>query len=459
MFKFNSNHIFTGYIKQLLASFNLPSYRVYTGDDEPIVESEIDENTTDNKFPLHVRSIPYIKNNTIQFCTGHKLDSNNNKIVYEWKDTQIGYYYNKKHLNNTKNLEIKNNIYDSYTHEYLGDFLRFQRDYNGIDLMPLYNCFSNRIVQNLLINCDHYYIDDKDKKTKVQYKHFTFDTSDSSYKIYMLPVKMFKKYTIALDCSLPVEICCGIFNAYQDTREQFNEITCLSYKKFPRLSFNKPILYTNLVDNTDWMSKESTLELAQNEQDLKMFIKLPANIKTSITVLEGNYLNWSDFVFNKGKFKPNHAVINFEEDSDLNDRPFKPITSLQLLKLNTKESYPFADRLIEYLVGNTISNEDEISDNIKRVQQVMLENGETTSILGAWEPKMQKVLYSFMYDFENNNIDNVSSACHDVLGYVDKDVENYYKSRRKTSKEPEKYETINTLNDIDIYPDLYKSLK
>ena len=51
---------------------------------------------------------------------------------------------------------------------------------------------------------------------------------------------------------------------------------------------------------------------------------------------------------------------------------------------------------------------------------------------------------------------------NDILGYVDKDVENSYKSRRpilNADGEIVDYETINTLKDVDIYENLYLSNK
>lgn len=79
---------------------------------------------------------------------------------------------------------------------------------------------------------------------------------------------------------------------------------------------------------------------------------------------------------NKTAF-PNHSVINFEIDPmhpDFDNRDSRLITALQLLMFNTGESYPFADRLIEYLTGAVITNQDPLSDNVKRIQKIISEN-------------------------------------------------------------------------------------
>ena len=157
MFTFNNETIFAGYIKQLLADFNLPKYKVYTQEDAVYHEEALKHNTEhpDDLWPEEsvnvIESITdtmadqstdvkYIK--YINYIKGNNIERYINK---KWTPTKWHYHYNKKELNQTKSLVIKSNIYDSYTHEYLGDYLRFQRDYNNIDLMSMYNCFSNNI--------------------------------------------------------------------------------------------------------------------------------------------------------------------------------------------------------------------------------------------------------------------------------------------------------------------------
>ena len=132
---------------------------------------------------------------------------------------------------------------------------------------------------------------------------------------------------------------------------------------------------------------DSEAELAQNERDLKLFIRVPQSNTSTIVVLEGNYLNWNDFTATLADTKQNDtsnktadkvilaknkSCINFNADDGLScDSELPLITNLQLLQFNTGEQHPFADRLMEYLLGNAITEEDEIGDNIKRAQKVV----------------------------------------------------------------------------------------
>ena len=350
--------------------------------------------------------------------------------------------------NETKNYVIKNNIYDYYTHEYLGEYLRFIRDFHNVDLMPLYNCFSDHICNNIELTWN------------VGATSITFSGGDPEYKIYMLPVKLFQKYTIAIDCQQEYELCCGIYGKYLDNREIFKSIPEKTYKKVIG-QFSKPILYdlAELLPNK-LPSKELTgtpeeqeekkrrweetiAWLAKNEGDLKLFIKLPASNNSSITVLEGDYRSWNDSYGVGINKTQNKTILNFEaSDECLSNSDLKLITPLQLLKFNTGKSYPFADRLVEYLLGNAITPLDEIADNIKRVQTIALKNGQVNKADGIWTDKLQKILYSFM-NSEELTQSNKKETNHDILGYADKDVENAYYAKMNNS--------VETLLQVDLY--------
>ena len=491
MYTFDNETLFTGYLKQHLANFNLPKYRVYTLEDKLYHEQAATYNQTASS-PVSLEApdiIPTFTLNTSSkiFYTNYiKENSICRYINNNWVETSWHYHYNKKELNQTKNLIIKSNTYDSYTHEYLGNYLRFQRDYNHINLMPLYNCFSNVICQNIELPILKVLENNTTKEIAI------FNSADNRYKIYMLPVKLFQNYTIAIDSDAPVEICCGIYNNYLDAdlSKQFSYYT---YKCYNSLQFCKPILYSALYFKNDLEKlaeekvkgkpaiedsllqqflntpegQETKLSLIQKEANLKMFIKLPLTNTSTITILEGDYRGYSNSIFSKysytAKKKPtdlnpitwdtwevhsNKFITNYDEvwyntidqedgsvlvtsPTPVEDRKFNPITNLQLLSGNTQTQHPFADRLVEYLLGNVITPLDKISDNVKRVQAVLHLNNEYIDgeIEGSWYARYRNILYDYMQsDAPEYNIPNTSKI--DCFGYVDKDVEKYYTAWR-----------------------------
>jgi hypothetical protein len=468
MLEYQNNNIFTGYLKQLLKDFNLPKYRIYSN------KYKIYKNTTGKESVEILPNIKYIKNNTIEIYKDN-----------QWVRLE-NYQYNVKKLNHTRNLKITNNIYDSYTHEYLGDYLRFQRDYNNTDLMPLYNCFNNKICTNLIL--DHY------NGNRIDY---SFNSFDSNYKIYIVPIKLFNEYTIAIDCNSQIELACCIYGKYLD--DSFTDLLEHTYTKLNYTQFNHPFLFTKL--KYDEIKNINLDELVKRENDLRLIIKVPINLKSSITILEGNYLNWNDNLATiedtKLRVYKNHTITNYEDFDNIFNKQiggvisknkyeklkcFTPITELQLLKYNTGKSYPLADRLIEYLLFNVITNQENIGDNIKRTQAVLdaksilNEKNDDDLYSGIWSDLFRPELYygsqgiirkvedknnkidvdgkkvnQVYYDmYYQNNKTNLSKN-HDLLGYVDKDTEMLYTGTINKK-------TTNIAN-VDIYPYIYRDDK
>ncbi len=593
MLQFNNNHIFTGYLKQFLSSFNLPTCKIYTAEfekfytehgyeDPRVIESSapiVISSTANRKRPAI--GITYLKDGSAQqYCWdtsdwNASLDLDQNKIVKYWQSKQTLHYNGNKILGLTKTLKNPTTLYNYQTHEYLGNYLRFLRDYENINLMSMYNCFSNRLCNNIKL-----------RLAINGAQTLNVNSYDTNYKIYMLPVKLFENYTIAIDCYQGAELFCGFYNEKLDTSIKALDLIKRTYQKVPKALFNQPFIYDKLtVDYWNWhdenkqtivkleapaigvfgtasstaikpprlFSTDKILraEVAMRESELKLFIRVPASNTSSVVVLEGDYRNYNDSLYTVDdthgwRYFSNSTITNFGTEKlcdcrgtckykgtceykkpceykgaceykkpslpDINSREFKPISKLQLLALNTGISYPFADRLIEYLVMNVIVPNDATPDNIKRLQKVMEDCGYSFQIDGIWEPKMQMILYDYLMnsgkftaevkktistqpeatgsgtitraynlkpspttkapikttgkviDQRKGNLKQIGqkmrSDFYDILGYGDKDAEKLYASWTTVLNEKTGVHQVvakNTLENVDIYDNLYNN--
>lgn len=379
MTHFNDDGIIVGALKQLLKSVNLPACHVWKPGDRVFKDSI------------------YVHKTNIYKCLQSGKFTSLDKSAF--KDCSF-YVLNEFIPNLTKNLVTNTTLYDVHTHEYLGNFLRFVRDYLDIDLMSLYNCFNNQLITNLKINTT-YVANDSEVK-------INFDSDDLKYKIYAIPVKFDKKYTIALNCTSKIEVVCGLYaDNMLDTTNSTNTLFINTYKKYAGLKLNKPVVYDKLEAILD--AELDANKLYTLEDNLKLFIKIPAEENSSVVVFEGDCSSNGSYYFKDNSIYPSFATV-------INDYA----SMSQLLKMNSEVSYPFADKLIEYILGCAITDKTRISDNIAKVQQSVKDENIIENYYpqkGIWDNKLRPALYqAFMND------KSVISK-YDVLGYVDKDVE------------------------------------
>lgn len=375
MYKFNNDNIITGYIKQLLHSFNLPTCKVFDTVDEFL-----------NYYPPEVGVMGIVKN----------YKNNNSYLLYkegnEIKREQV-YALNHEYLNVTTNLGLFNGIYDSSCHKYLGDFLRFVRDYLNIDLMGMYNCFANEIL-----------VDDK-------------------YKYIIIPMKHNTKYTIAFDGK-----DYDYLFTYETTLEKIAaNFKDNNYKNKPSSGYKKrtstflnPFLLTSLIGEdtliTGGLNAGKKIYSCFKEKLYKLVIRVNVTDNPVITVLEGDYTKA------KQEFAP--ICANFEKDVDYSNIDLNNyLSDLQLLdfRLGQKDvSYPFADKLLEYLTGLAITPDDPISQNIidakikfnsKFKLPVIPVNGKFTA-----NDRLRCLDLFGRSKYWNK-------STYDLLGYVDKEIE------------------------------------
>ena len=443
MIKYNDDNIFVGQIKELLKSFNLPMCKV---------------KKDDSKF--------YVGEYYIDKDLGgiYKVDSVNLDKTLAESTLIKDYKFNDEVLNLTKHLEIRNNFYDSYTHAYLGNYLRFLRDYFDLDLMCMYNCFTNESPTNM--NIDVY------DKVIANGDCFEINSNNPNYNIFMIPVKPETKYTLAFEYLGSFATFFGFYskNHYLMPGDIPSESSSLEANTLTfhdsGIRFNSP-----MIIETPELSSDEQLKQASN---LKLFIILPNTFTDNIVLLEGDYLkdvellitdkgkllgnsffeyipegfeivgetwrfngedtnklktlNISDCTYNKNSHKFN---VVFSDGTTWTSQQYKEsgnydyITKLQLLEYATSTKYLLADRLKEYLTSNVITHIDEIVDNIKRVQILLTGYDESFKFknYGIWTDDINKWIYKYIATHGNDGDLSFRDIYRDVLCFVDKDIE------------------------------------
>lgn len=359
MIALNSTSIFVGQIKQILHDFNLPLCKIGN------------KNLTPNSYHIYNDNIYYYKDGTSVFC--------------------YDYNYNVPHLNITNNFVVENMLYDRATHEYLGKYLRFLRDYQGINLMSMYNCFDGEL---LTIDVNFKPIPEE-PEVKIE-----FASNSKGYVVYKIPVSLVDTYSISLHSTKNIEVCLydEADSLKPDTDSSKYELSKATYKQ---IQATNVIYYEPAVGETPVPS------------NLYMLIKVPKDLNTSITVLEGRY--YSNYN------KLNVAPIGTEQ-------PELKIAAQLLSTENTYGNNLLADRIVEYLTDSVIYKLSASYD-IKRLQLTLDSLYNITAVDIPPIPKITGRMYG-IWDDRDTELIKYLAIKHDLikydsLGYVDKDIENY----------------------------------
>lgn len=429
--EFFNNSLECGFIKNILSNIAIPLYDTISLGDYIVKGGIYAYKTTIIKctqsgyfyvkgFPSALRISEKLKISDDLVITDGVGDQEKGSEA-KWEQIAI-YTFGKESINLTQTFDSKYSYYDSETHKYLGNYLRCIRDIFDINLMPYYNCFNYNILNNTRI----YYYKDPNRENKLR-DNLPDDSGwrceiseDNNYKYIAVPIKYDKTYSISIDCTSPV-IIMPILYGYNNlvtidingeskdiTNDFFNKMAFT--KEFNRLSFRNPVKMKVSLDNfVDGVSEINQETLYILEDYLYLLIRLPNQNKSSIVVLEGDYsANYCHNTINSEYARINNSDI-------ITPNNFDSITKVvpSLIQVNTGISYPYSNRLIEYLTTAPITNITTIKNNILNVNKKL--NREENDF---WDNYIRLTAYN---RYMGRDITNAYKF--DISGFIDRTVE------------------------------------
>lgn len=346
-----------------------------------------------------------------------------------WKRLQE-FYFGDKNGKLCTNYISESEGYDYKTHERLGKYLRNLRDMYGLNLMPLYNCFSNQPLENHIITTD------KIKQT----------SANNNTKVYKVPIRFNQDYTICIENLGTTTIAPAFIrhNAllianntiYGNSIDITNQYLSLhkfdNIHTFAKTTFGKPIKirFNNVpekkqlkvLDKSNYqytdvsyeISAETVAHFENVEDHLYMLIQVPKVFEQNIVILEGDYTQLDS-----------QKIVSGTKVDKLTDVQYDTFYThdLNLMMATSKEPRPFSPMLVEFLLWNAISTLDTINNDLDRLSIILKEKyipytSDIYTYPNYWVPRYRQAIS----DFINYHTKGV---IQDNLGYVTKNIEEY----------------------------------
>lgn len=383
--KFNDFNIVTTFIKQLIASKNIPMVPVIKVGDKAYKNCVY---IYDNLI-LRARDTFIIDTQT----------SGNDVSKFELIGT---YIEGNEYPGVTSKFVSESSYYDSNTHYYLGQYLRYLRDVYNIDLMCYYNCF------NAVYN-DFYRIVKNNNKYILSNRNIK--KIADNYKLLLIPIKVDKKYLIYGNCALPI---IGGYDYFT------NDLEIADDKGSSQ--FSNAFSITNLTMRKPYEIDTSILtsgSINPAYEYLTLVLQVPKNMSSNILVLEIDKKFRKEVCLSDNKLSK--VIMNWDRTNRdiLTDNDIKEICNPlpSLTRAIGNNTYAFSYRLVEYLLSNVIYKYDDIYGNIKRIQEYISSSdfqkvnntkfNDSEIQQGIWSDKLQAFIYNvttnkYLYDQDGN---------------------------------------------------------